>query len=313
MKKILFILLTLLITGCQETEIKEEKQPMTTTINRFPNNLLEIPNNYFDECDQKGTLVDLYYDTYESFTYEKHTQPLKKHAIVYLPYGYSEDETYPTFYLMHGGWSNEYTYLGSPERPHHFKHVLDHGMKNGEITKMIVVCPTYNNLSNEDSGDYSLAIQLTNQYHNELINDLIPAIENNYNVEKSRDYRAFCGFSMGSVATWRTFEHCLDDFRYFMPSSGSFTNNLNTLRSIVEKANKAWNDFFIFAASGQKDFAYSAFKQQIDMMASDKEEVFRFADNEQEGNLYYLENPNGSHTGEYAMQYFYNGLCWLWK
>lgn len=81
---------------------------------------------------------------------------------------------------MHGGWSNEYTYLGSPDEPHGMKHILDHGIVNGKIQPMIVVCPTYNNTSSEDSGDYSLALRLTDNYHNELINDLIPAVEGKY-------------------------------------------------------------------------------------------------------------------------------------
>lgn len=103
----------------------------------------------------------LYYNTYESFSYDEKSQKLQKHAVVYLPYGYDESKKYPVFYLMHGGWSNEYTYLGSPDEPHGMKHILDHGIANGKIQPMIVVCPTYNNTSPEDSGDYSLALRLT--------------------------------------------------------------------------------------------------------------------------------------------------------
>lgn len=76
---------------------------------------------------------------------------------------------------------------------------------------MIVVCPTYNNESDTESSDYSLALELTDNYHNELINDLIPAVESTYStyaadttpdgLRESRDHRAFCGFSMGSVTT----------------------------------------------------------------------------------------------------------------
>lgn len=127
----------------------------------------------------------------------------------------------------------------------------------------------------------------------------------------SRDHRAFCGFSMGSVATWRTFEYCLDYFRYFMPSSGSLTTDGDYMASIVEKSGHDWNDFFIFAASGTDDFAYSSFKQQIDAMR--EEDVFHSADNETEGNLYFLEQEGGTHNGRYAEQYFYNGLCWIWN
>ena len=41
--------------------------------------------------------------------------------------------------------------------------------------------------------------------------------------------------------------------------------------------------------------------------------TFRYADNEREGNLYFLEQEGGTHSGEYAEEYFYNGLCWIWQ
>ena len=290
--------------------------------NRFPASLTSIPDSYLTEAKQQGTLQDLYYNTYESFSYDEKSQKLQKHAVVYLPYGYDESKKYPVFYLMHGGWSNEYTYLGSPDEPHGMKHILDHGIANGEIQPMIVVCPTYNNTSPEDSGDYSLALRLTDNYHNELINDLIPAVEGKYStyaedttseaIAASRDYRAFCGFSMGSMASWRTFEHSLDYFRYFMPSSGGPAASTETYESVIKDSGHDWDDFFIFAASGTNDFAYSGFKNGIDAMRESNSGLFRFADNEAEGNLYYLES-DGDHSGYYAMLYFYNGLCWIWR
>lgn len=130
----------------------------------FPEQLAEIPEGYWEEAEQQGTLQDLYYDTYEAFSYEEKGQTLRKHAIVYLPYGYEESERYPVLYLMHGGWSDETAYLGSTDAPARMKHVLDHGIAEGEIRPMIVVCPTYNNTSPEDSGDYGLALRLTDLY-----------------------------------------------------------------------------------------------------------------------------------------------------
>lgn len=295
----------------------------TITAGRLPEKLAIIPQDYFTESGQPGTLVELAYDTFESMTYEQESTALHKRAIVYLPYGYSEDTRYNVFYLMHGGWSDETTYLGTPDNPAGFKNVLDHAMEDGKIQPMIIVCPTYNNESEEDSSDYSLAIRLTDRYHNELVNDLIPAVEGTYStyaedttlegIQASRDHRAFCGFSMGSVATWRTFQYCLDYFRYFMPSSGSLTSDGEAMASIVRDSGHEWNDFFIFAASGTDDFAYSAFKYQIQAMAGADGGTFRYADNETEGNLYFLEQEGGTHSGEYAMEYFYNGLCWIWK
>ncbi len=290
--------------------LKELDLNMEKNTASFPDTLLEIPQGYWNPSDQPGQLQNLYYDTYESFSYAEKTQKLTKRAVIYLPYGYEETKEYPVFYLMHGGWSDETVYLGTPENPQHMKNVLDHGIANGEIAPMIVVCPTYNNTSPEDSGNYSLALQLTDNYHNELVNDLIPAVDSNYSTIADRDHRAFCGFSMGSMTTWRTFQYCLEQFRYFMPSSGGPAMSASDYANIIENAGYDWDDFFIFAASGTNDFAYSGFKRGIDTMAQTN--PFRFADNELDGNLYYLES-DGDHSGYYAMLYFYNGLRWIWK
>lgn len=205
-----------------ETVNSQEVQMESGSIVELPDKLAQIPSEYFAQATKQGTLQDLQYDTYESFSYEQRTQKLSKRAVVYLPNGYTEDEHYPVVYLMHGGWSNETTYLGVPGRERAFKNVLDHAIQDGLMVPMIVVCPTYNNTSGEDSGNYSLALRLTDNYHNELVNDLMPAVEGKYStyaenttpagLEASRDHRAFAGFSMGSVATWRTFQYCLDNF-----------------------------------------------------------------------------------------------------
>lgn len=208
----------------------------------------------------------------------KKTRKPQKYAVVYLPYGYDEAKEYPVFFLMHGGWCNEYTHLGSVDNPHGMKHILNHGIQNGEIQPMIVVCPTYNNTSSKDSGNYSLALRLTDNYHNKLENDLIPDVDGKYVPIADRDYRAFCGFSRGSMITWSTFEHSLEYFRYFMPSSGGPVLSASTYADIIKNVGYDWADFFIFAASGTSDFFYSGFKRGIDTMKANGD-MFRYADN----------------------------------
>lgn len=55
-----------------------------------------------------------------------------------------------------------------------------------------------------------------------------------------------------------------------------------------------------------------AITKAIEAMRESDSGLFRFADNEAEGNLYYLES-DGDHSGYYAMLYFYNGLRWIWR
>lgn len=291
---------------------------------KIPEELQEIPSDYFTGADRKGILVELNYETYESKTYEQKSKKLDKRAIVYLPYGYTENEKYNVFYLMHGGWSNETSWLGTPENPGAFKNVIDHAIDDGKMKPFIIVCPTYNNESPPDSSDYTLAYYtLTVNYHNELMNDLIPAVEGRYStyaedvtpegIKASRDHRAFGGFSMGSVTTWHTFLNCLDAFRYFMPSSGAIDSTGNRLDQAVAESGYTWRDFFIFAATGTSDFACSQFTNQINGMLSQDSGNFKEADNEAEGNLAFRIKEGYSHDGRASMEYAYNGMLWFWN
>ncbi len=283
----------------------------------------DIPTVYFSEASEQGTLEELWYDTYESFSYEQKTTSLRKRAIIYLPYGYSEEIKYNVMYIMHGGWSNETTILGTPDRPSSFKNVMDNAIQNDVFKPLIIVCPTYNNTNQngQDSDDYSLALQLTRNYHNELTNDLIPTVESRYSafaesasVEDwvaARDHRAFMGFSMGSVATWRMFEYCLDYFRYFFPSSGAITSSGDYMDDIVARSGYDKDDFFIWGMSGTSDFAYSQFTSQMNAMFN--AEYFTRANNEKDGNIFYSIKEGYSHDGRAANEYFYNALSWVWQ
>lgn len=289
---------------------------------RIPDELLQIPEDYFTPAAEQGIIERLEYQTYESMSYEDQTTQLDKTAYVYLPYGYSEEQQYNVLYLMHGGWSNETTYLGTPENPHELKNIIDHAIQDGKMAPVIIVCPTYNNTSTEDSADYSLALRLTDNYHNELVNDLIPAVEGKYStyaggtskqeLAESREHRAFAGFSMGSVTTWHTFQYCMDYFKYFLPSSGSLSSDGAYMESLVTGSGYGTEDFFIYAMSGTEDFAYAAFTAQIQAMLDAPGGIFIESNNVSGGNLAYRVQEGNAHDGNAALQYIYNGLVWLW-
>lgn len=311
-----------------DAEKTDKEQPTASTQSGnlsgvVPAELEYIPDGYTRPAEHAGTLTKLTYDTWESFTYEEHSQRLTKEAWVYLPYGYTEKQQYNVMYISHGGWSNETTVMGTDTNPRSFKHVIDHAIEDGKIKPLIIVLPTYNNTSGSDSGDYGLALQLTDQFHNELVNDLIPAVEGKYStyaddttpegLAASRDHRGFGGFSMGSVNTWCTFRYCLDYFRYFMPMSGSYGMDGKAMAEQVRSSGHTAEDFFIFSASGTNDFAYSAFKSQILSMANDSDGFFHLADNEADGNLSFLEREGYSHDSTACDEYTYNGLRFFWN
>lgn len=286
---------------------------------KFPAELTEIPTEYFRPAERQGKLRDLYYDTYESFSYESKMQTIEKHAVVYLPYDYDETKKYNVVYLMHGGWSNENSTLGTPSSPSDFKNVIDNAIGNGVFAPLIVVCPTYNNTSGQDSADFSLALRLTRNFHNELINDLIPAAESTFStyaegtseseLKAARDHRAFGGFSMGSVTTWRTFEYALDYFRYFIPMSCGTSLDDEEIWRAADGRNQ--NDYFVMMMVGTSDFSYSYDTARVQNMLSSG--YFTEQTENTDGNFIFRVKNGYSHNGTAANEYTYNALSYLWK
>lgn len=286
----------------------------------IPKEIGNIPAPYFEVSSQPGTLIDLRYRTYESFSYGEMSKPLQKHAVVYLPNGYSKDRQYDVFYLMHGGSGNETTTLGTPQKSSVFKNVIDQAIAAGEIRPLIIVCPTYNNtnLNGQDSDSFSLAMQLTENYHHELINDLIPAVEGTYStfavstrrddLIAARDHRGFGGFSMGSVTTWRTFQYGLDYFRYFIPMSCGTSLNDEAIFAAATGRNP--ENYFVFVMTGTDDFAFPYDNARTKLM--DSISYFSDIDHQDNGNFAFRVKPGYSHSGTAALEYTYNGLKAFW-
>lgn len=310
-------------TDLTETMPAEESDMNTESVDEqsFPQEIKVIPEEYFQLADQQGTLEDLYYDTFESFSYADKSKPLQKHAVVYLPFGYSKEQKYDVFYQMHGGWGDETMTLGTPASPSSFKNVVDHAVAAGEIRPLIIVCPTYNNTNENgrDSANFSLAMQLTENFPNELIHDLIPAVEGTYSTYAastsnddliaSRDHRGFGGFSMGSVATWRTFQYGLDYFRYFLPMSCGTSLNEEDIFAAAEGHDP--DDYFVFVLTRTDDFAYSYDTDRTDLMRTSP--YFSDVDENPTGNFAFRVKVGYSHGGIAALEYTYNGLLCFWK
>jgi enterochelin esterase-like enzyme len=315
-----------LVTACttsdpapQETQGNQPSSGTASGTQPLPQELAVIPASFASPAERQGSLVELTYDTFESTTYDQKAQKLTKRAIVYLPYGYTEDDRYNVFYLMHGGWGDETTTVGTPGQPSAMKNTLDHAIAAGEIQPLIIVCPTYNNTSPDDSAEFGLALRLNENYHQELLQDLLPAVEGAYSTYSddtspeglmaSRDHRGFGGFSMGAVATWRTFQHALDYFRYYLPMSCGTSLDMDTIVTSAQGRDRA--DYFVWVITGTDDFAHPYDEDRVALMRESSN--FTETDNEQNGNFAFRVKDGYSHNAVAAMEYTYNGLRWFWS
>lgn len=181
-----------------------------------------VPEDYNTPAEHQGTVEVLEYESAGS----------TKSAYGYLPYGYEKDESirYNILYFMHGGGGNAGQFY---DRSYALNDILDHAVENGEIDPLIVVTPTFYLPQDTDTG-VSNAGQRVSVFHQEFIQDLMPAVESRYRtyaestdeagLEASRNHRAFGGFSMGAVTTWYQLVNSLDYVAWFMPLSGDCWN-----------------------------------------------------------------------------------------
>lgn len=129
--------------------------------------------------------------TYYSTTCEK-----DRNVNILLPDGYSEDKKYPVMYVLHGIFGNEDSMTDAGTN---IITPIGNMIADGTAKEMIVVFPY---MYASKTQDVCTAIDVPNteaydNFVNDLVNDLMPYMEENYSVATGRDNTAVTGFSMG--------------------------------------------------------------------------------------------------------------------
>lgn len=133
----------------------------------------------------------------ETFTYESTAisegESIERRAIVVLPVGYKKTKKYPVVYALHGYNGAEISLAGDGTRAGDGAQYITWNAYAGDMAEsVILVCPNVNaNKSGvQEVGAYD-------NFINDLIPCLMPAIEKNYPVLTGRENTAIWGFSMG--------------------------------------------------------------------------------------------------------------------
>lgn len=159
----------------------------------------------------------------ERFEYRSEVTGTTRQANVYLPPGYTADRRYPVLYLLHGigGDQHEWLAVASPNI------VLDNLIADGKAQPMIIVMPNGRAMPDDRAvGDPFTAEKVAafGRFEQDLLEHLIPAIEQRYSTATDRRNRALAGLSMGGGQTLNFgFAH-LDKFAWI----GAFSSAPNT-------------------------------------------------------------------------------------
>jgi enterochelin esterase-like enzyme len=139
---------------------------------------------------------DIPHGKIDTIYYDSKTVGVTRKALVYTPPVYSQNIKYPVLYLLHGigGDEKEWLLNGQPQV------ILDNLYAENKLEPMIVVLPNGRAMKDDRPvGNIfdSVKIQAFSNFEFDLLNDLIPFIENTYPVNKDREHRAIAGLSMG--------------------------------------------------------------------------------------------------------------------
>lgn len=276
------------------------------------------PAAYAEEANHRGTIERIDYNTRDYVS--NNGQARSNTAYVYLPYGYEEnkEQKYNVLYLVHGHYGTASTTFEAEDGL--MRKVLDHMNENGDMANTIVVSPSYN--YGNPTSNYVDADPYCRALPHELENDLIPLVESRYRtyltstdqagIEASRSHRAIGGFSMGGVTTWYALAETFSAFQYYLPISGdcwslgSFAGmnrpaqTAEYLAGIIRQSTYA-NDFYIWAASGTSDSAYSETLIQVRGMV-ELSDIFGL------NHLTFHEKDGARHEYRPIPEYVYNAL-----
>jgi enterochelin esterase-like enzyme len=157
----------------------------------------------------------------ELVEYDSKTVGTRRKMQVYTPPGYSKDRKYPVLYLLHGigGDETEWQRFAAPDM------MLDNLIADGKVKPLIVVMPNGRAQPNDRAeGDIFSHAPAFEKFEQDLLGDVIPAIEAEYSVHADRENRALAGLSMGGGQSLNFGLTHLDTFAWV----GGFSSAPNT-------------------------------------------------------------------------------------
>lgn len=212
---------------------------------------------------------------------------IERPMCVYTPAGYepSGDEKLPVLYLIHGMTDTYETWF----KVGRANVILDNMIAQGRAERMIVVMPYANPyIEMEKAGVSSGANTMdTDLITKEILDEVVPFVESNYNVLTDADSRAIAGFSLGGRQALACGLGNTDKFHWvcaYAPALFGDEYKANFLGGVYDPVPTVKENLkLLFLGTGSDDFLIEA-SRGLDA----------FLTSEEVGHVFY--NPGGGHT-----------------
>lgn len=238
---------------------------------------------------------DVPHGTLSKVWYDSPTLGLTRRMYVYTPPGYEGGyDTYPVFYLLHGGGGDEdaWSTLGRTCQ------ILDNLIAQRKARPMIVVMTNGNPFDaaapgeapprkdEEGGGIFSMG---SGRFEKSLVDDVIPFVEEHYRTKDGKSNRAVGGLSMGGMQTMNlAFDHSMV-FDYYGVMSMGITDPGPDGRSWFQNVDARLNSLkttgykLYWIGCGTDDFLYDAAQNLVSKL-------------EEAGMEYTYRESSGGHT-----------------
>ncbi|MBR6843177.1 MAG: family 43 glycosylhydrolase [Prevotella sp.] len=219
----------------------------------FKNSLLEIPNF---NGNLAHDIRPVPHGKIEYIHYYSNSLGATNQAVVYLPPRYKEDKEnhYPVFYLISGTTDTEEVYY----KVGRVNYILDNLIAEGKAEEMIVVLPYGNPYKLLPTMPDLSKIPMTNfgkdVFSLDLINDLLPYVEQHYRTINDADHRAIGGFSRGGNQALSNGLRNLDKFAYLCSYSSFTSTDIPGVYDNAKDTNSKIKLFWL--GVGTDDFLY---------------------------------------------------------
>lgn len=163
------------------------------------------------------------------------------HLGIYLPAGYDPNraEPYKVVYLAHGFFGDETDFM----IPINVPNILDNMIAKGEIEPTVVVT-----MGNHFTGYVPFTSYNQVNAANNLVQVILPLVEENYNVSTEREGRAYGGFSYGEFTGGVVIKTYPTTFAFYGHFSGNPTLTTSDYDNIA--AAVGTDDLMVFLGNG---------------------------------------------------------------
>lgn len=151
---------------------------------------IEIPEAGTDDFE----VQDVPHGEVRTVHYYSKVDEVWRPLLVYTPAGYNEGtQDYPVVYIQHGGGEDHHGWMEQGRTAQ----IMDNLIAAGKAVPMIVVSSNSNVHSRNGGFGGGYSWQGMQAFRSELIDNIIPFVDQNYRTKKDRKSRAMCGLSMG--------------------------------------------------------------------------------------------------------------------